>query len=689
MAARTQGGTQVWPQLHSTRSKRRSGKKPVACIAVLMAVCGGTAWAENKPKQLNELTSMPLESLLNMEVQTASKFRQNISEAPSSVSVISANDIKTFGWRTLAEILASLPGMHLTNDRAYTYLGARGIGRVGDYNSRFLLMIDGHRVNDPMYDQAMLGHEFMLDVDLIDRVEYVPGPGSSIYGSNAFFGVINVITKRGKDFNGTQVSVEAGSAGMGKVRASVGQQWEGGAELLLSATRFQRDGKDLFFPEFNTPANNNGIARGLDWERSQSVFAKGSAGPFSLMIGYVERKKGTPTASYEQLFNDPRSRTADTSSFIDVGYRRALAEKTDLTARVYFNRYQYSGDYVGSDNRLDFDRSSAHWWGGEAKVMTTAFEQHKLVTGIEFQNNESIRHRNFSLEPAIESFNLRSNNSRIGLYVQDEWTLRPDLLLSTGVRFDRNSALADKNEINPRLGLIYKITPATTAKLLFGKAYRVPNTYELYYQDMATERTQKANPNLRPERIQSNELVLEHQWFTNNRIRLSAFQNKVKDMMVLVEDPVDGLLVYQNVGRATAKGLEVELQQAWTNGTRLRTSVSWQQAKDDVTGEILANAPKYLAKLNLSTPVFDHLWRAGVEMQYVASRTTVQSTRVGAYTLANLTLSSSKLIKGVDVSASIYNLFNHRYADPAGPEFMQSSLVQDGRSVRVKLSCNF
>ncbi|MBS1187505.1 MAG: TonB-dependent receptor [Burkholderiaceae bacterium] len=663
-------------------------RKPAACVVVLLALCG-SAVAENGARRLDELTAMPLENLLNIEVQSASKFTQNISEAPSSVSVITSHEIKTFGWRTLGEILGSLPGIHLTNDRAYTYLGARGFLRGGDYNPRFLLMIDGQRVNDPLYDQAMMGQEFMLDVDLIDRVEYVPGPGSSIYGSNAFFGVINVITKRGRDFNGGQASLEMGSAGMRKGRASLGQQWDNGAELLLSATSFRKDGRDLYFPEFNSPGNNNGIARGLDWERAQNVFVKGSAGPFTLMMAYNERKKGTPTASYDQAFNDPHSQTFDTSSFVNLGYRTALASKTDLTAQIYYSHYGYRGDYIGSDLSLDYDRSSANWWGGEAKVVNTDIGGHKLVGGIEYQNNASIRHRNFSLNPLIESFNLRASNTRIGIYAQDEWTLRPDLLLSMGGRYDHNTALADMNNINPRLGLIYKLTPATTAKLLYGKAYRVPNTYELNYQDLATEATQKANPNLKPERIQTSELVLEHQWSASNRIRLSAYYNRVRAMMALTTDPVDGLLVYQNIGRATARGVEAELQQAWSDGTRLRTSVSWQRAKDDMTGEILANAPRLLAKMNLSTPFYRNLWRAGLEVQHVASRTTLQNSRVGSYTLANLTLSSSKLIKGVEVSASLYNLLNRRYADPVGPEFLQSALPQDGRSFRVKLTCNF
>lgn len=300
-------------------SKGRPGKRIVICSAFLLLQWSACAWASGHAGDVRDLTSIPLESLLNMEVQSASRFKQNISEAPSAVSVITASDIKIFSWRTLSEILNSLPGIHTTNDRTYTSVGARGFLRAGDYNIRFLLLIDGHRVNDPLYDQAMMGQEFMLDVDLIDRVEYVPGTGSAVYGSNAFFGVINVITKRGRDFKGGQVSVEGGSAGMHRERATIGSQNENGVEWLLSATNYNRDGKNLTFPEF--PGQ---VARGLDYEKVQSVFAKGSAGPFSISLAHAERKKGIPTANYGQDFNDPRSGLVDTMSFLNIGYATSL-----------------------------------------------------------------------------------------------------------------------------------------------------------------------------------------------------------------------------------------------------------------------------------------------------------------------------------------------------------------------------
>jgi len=160
------------------------------------------------------VTDFSIEQLLEIEVDSvfgASKFEQKITEAPSSISIITSSDIKQYGYRTLGEALRSIRGFYVSGDRSYHYLGSRGFSRPGDYNSRYLLLIDGHRINDNIYDTANIGNELALDIDLIDRVEVIRGPGSSLYGNNAFFGVINIITREAENINGLELSGVAGS----------------------------------------------------------------------------------------------------------------------------------------------------------------------------------------------------------------------------------------------------------------------------------------------------------------------------------------------------------------------------------------------------------------------------------------------------------------------------------------------
>src|SRR5205814_525609 len=105
---------------------------------------------------------------------------------------------------------------NITYDRNYTYVGVRGFQRPGDYNSRVLVLVDGHRLNDPIYDEAYVGTEFPIGIELIDRVELIRGPSSSLYGTNAFFAVINVVTKKGTAVKGLQVAGDVGSLQTGR-----------------------------------------------------------------------------------------------------------------------------------------------------------------------------------------------------------------------------------------------------------------------------------------------------------------------------------------------------------------------------------------------------------------------------------------------------------------------------------------
>ncbi|MEJ7808708.1 MAG: TonB-dependent receptor plug domain-containing protein, partial [Telluria sp.] len=215
-------------------------------LAAMLVACGCGASAAPQ-----DLTGLPLEQLLTMDVFSASKFIQKSSQAPALVTVITAADIKSYGWRTLGDIARSVRGLYVGYDRNYSYLGARGFLRPGDYNTRFLLLVDGNRVNDAVYDQAPAGGEFPLDLALVERVEFVPGPGSSIYGSNAFFGVINVVTKKNTALAGTRAALEAGSAGARKASASSSWRSTHGAAFLLAASTHRTNGKDLYYPEFD------------------------------------------------------------------------------------------------------------------------------------------------------------------------------------------------------------------------------------------------------------------------------------------------------------------------------------------------------------------------------------------------------------------------------------------------------
>lgn len=644
-------------------------------IALLMAQPMPAGAEPGEDYASADLTQLPIEQLMDIEVFAASKFPQKTIEAPSAVTILTAADIKSYGYRTLADVLRSVRGMNVSNDRNYSYLGVRGSGRTGDFNSRMLLLVDGYRLNDPIYDQAFIGTEEFLDVDLIERVEIVRGPGSSIYGSNAVLGVINIITRRGSDLDGIEASGELASFGTDKERLSYGKRHENGAELLLSASRYDSRGQDLLFPEYG------GVARNLDGDRYKRFFGKLSYAGFTLTGGYSSRDKAVPTASYGTVFNDPNFLVTDGSAFMDIGYYGDLGQRWDLSAHVFRGRYTYEGIYPYA--ALNKDTAQGNWWGAEAKLVGR-FERHKVVTGVEYQDNYRQDQANFNIgTPPPLNLDDRRSSTRAGIYLQDEITLAEQWMFNAGLRYDHYSTAGDA--VNPRLGLIWSPLDTTAFKLLYGTAFRAPNVYELYY---ALAGSQKANPGLKPEEITTYEFVVEHQLRPNFRLTADAYSNKISDNINQVTDPV-GDLIFMNTGQVDAHGVELEAERLWDGGARLRTSYAWQISREKDTGAELVNSPRHLAKLNYSVPVRDDSLRAGGELQYTGSRKTQAGGTAGGHLLANLTLSSVRVARGLELSASVYNLFDKRYADPGGPEHVQDLIAQDGRSYRLKLSYRF
>ncbi|WP_316903628.1 TonB-dependent receptor plug domain-containing protein [Ralstonia mannitolilytica] len=642
-----------------------------------------------------DLTELPIEQLMQVQVVTgASKYAQASNDAPANVSVITADDIKAHGWRTLADILRSLPGLYTNYDRNYTTLGARGFLRAGDYDTRFLLLIDGFRTNDPIFDQAAVGTDAQLNVDLIERVEYVPGAGSAVYGSNALFGVINLITKRGRDIGGVQVSGFTGSpnAPNGREgRVTWGQRADNGAEWLLSASMNDAPGRDLYFGEFNQPGVSDGVARGMDFDRARRLFAKGGFGEFGLSFGYADRTKGVPTAPYDQSFNDPRSRTVDTRYMLNGTWQHALDDMTDVSARLYWGHYVSQGDYTYNPppagiNRDIFDTA---WYGTELKLVTRRIERHTVAVGAELQRDYRDAMRNFDTVPYVSYLDDHRSNHRMGLYLQDQFAFHSDWLLDSGLRYDHTSFAP--GIFSPRVGLIWHATPSTTVKAIYGMAYRAPNDYELHYQTSAPGGEQ-LNSQLSAERIRTYEAVLEQRVAAGGKATVSVFQNNVSNLISQSEDPDTGLLFFSNVARVRTRGVELGYEQHWPGGARLRTSYSFQHSEDLDTGQTLTNSPRHMLKLNATVPVWREGWRAGVEAQYISSRLTTSGAplgRVGGYWIANLTVAAARLLPNLEMSASLYNVFGRRYADPAGPELVQPSIRQDGRSLGVKFTYTF
>ena len=652
---------------------------------------------ENTANKDSDITEISIEQLLNIEVFTSSRFPQKSSEAPSRVSVIDSGAIQTYGYKTLRDILNSIPGLYTTNDRNYSYLGARGFGIPSDYNTRFLLLLDGKRVNDNVYDSFGIDYDNIVNVDLIQRVEYSSGPGSAVYGANAFFGVINVITKNGSDIDGVQVSVDYGSEDSRRARVTAGNTFDNGIDAMISASTYRSDGDDLYFAEFDDPETNNGIAEGLDDHEAQDLFIKLRYQDWGFSVAYNDRKKGIPTASFEQEFNTKPSETTDTVALTTLTYEPVIDNDSQIFTSLTYGRYDYDGDYIydyeePSNPNLTINRDvvKGDWWNAEARYQTTHFDKQKITIGAEYQDNSKQDQKNFDTDPFESYLDDSRTSDSLGLYIQDEIRISEQFILNAGIRYDKNtfdSGVGNKakNHDNPRVALIYFARPETTFKLIYGTAYRNPNAYELYY---GIALGYLLAPDLDPEEIETYEIDLEHYFNSNFKLTTSIYYNETTDLIGLNSD-LDGNIFFDNIDRVTAKGADIEAEYINNSDLRLRTSYSYVDTEDDNTGEPLPNSAKDIAKLNLSLPIFYETADAGIELQYISDRTTPSGGTTNSYTITNLTISSQQIYKRLILSASIYNLFDREYADPASVEHVQNSITQDGRTFRIKASYTF
>jgi len=619
-------------------------------------------------------------------VYSAAKYEQKIHEAPASVTIVTAEQIRKYGYRTFAQVLQSVPGLFATSDRNYDYLGIRGFSRPGDYNSRVLLLIDGHRLNDAVYDQAPIGTDSPIDVDLIERVELVRGPSSSLYGTNAFFGVINVITKRGRDIKGAEGSWENSSYTSNKGRLTYGNKLSNGLEFIMSGSYLYSVGQqNLFYREFNTPDQNNGIAHRMDQDTFHNFLAKASYGDFTLQGGYVGRKKRVPTASFETMFNNGRDASVDNRGYLDLKYLHEFANQLTVKGRLYYDRYYYRGDFLIDypPVTLNQDFLTTEQVGGELTLVRRLFEKHKVTLGTEFRSQFRINQSNKDAEPPATYLDDKRKSDIWAVYLQDEFAIMDNLILNAGFRHDHYSTVGGTT--NPRVGLIYTWRD-TTAKLLYGRSFRAPNPFEQFY---AFAGFNKANPDLKPETIDTYELVLEQYIGHHIRGSASGYYYEIDRLISQVLDPSDGLLVYQNGNKINAKGLELTLEGKWPSGWDGRLSYALQEARDNASDRLLTNSPQHLVKGNLIIPLFNDKVFAGLETRYMSSRLTLSGNRAQNVFLTNATLFTQHLLPGWEFSAQVNNLFDHRYGDPGSGEHLQDTILQDGRTYWLKLKYRF
>ena len=611
----------------------------------------------------------------------ASKHEQKTIDAPSSISIVTAKEIKTHGYRNLSDILRAVRGFYVTYDRRYEYLGVRGFGRPGDRNSRVLLLVDGHRLNDNIFDGAAIGNDFPFDVELIDRVEIIRGPSSAVYGTGAFLAVINVVLKRGRHIDGGEISADVSDNGARRYRGTWGEKRDNGWEYSLSLSSCDNDGEDLFFPEFNAET------RDTDFEDYKNFMARVSNRSYTLFAAQSSRTKGVPGAPGNANFDDPRSQTEDEHTVISLGFERPMAKNGDLFVRFSFNRHDRKAVSVFDDppfgTRLNYSNSLGEWITGEVRYSQRDGKKRRFTIGTDFRENSAQEQDAWNAPPYELLLTDISDESLWGLYYLEEWELGNNLALNLGMRYDRYYSSEDA--MTPRLALIKDLPNRASLRFVYGEAFRAPSAFERYYHDGPT--TQKSNPNLEAEEIETYELIYDKFIGDDKRFSASLYRFDAKDLISQRLD-LDGLLLYDNIDEANATGFEFEFETRFRCGIESQLNYAIQRAEDGTTGMRLANSPRHLGSLLLAYE-FANKARIGLEVLGISSRHSTDGTKIGGQGLTNITFTKKVASNPLELSLSVYNIFDKEHEHPVSSDFRRTAMGQDGRTIRLKATIRF
>jgi iron complex outermembrane receptor protein len=627
------------------------GAAPGFVVALLVVATLGTAGGRADAAE-NDPTSLSLEHLGALQVSGVSRAQERLLDAPAPVSVLTADDIRSAGYRTLAELLNGARGMFTSTDRTYDFIGVRGFAPVGDYNTRVLLLIDGYRANDNVYDSASIGSEALIDLDLVERVELIRGPSSSVYGANAFFGVINVITRSAS-------SVASGAAlGAGSERTRSGSATLAGrlgdaGHFYVRATRERSDGGAIEFREAANVLPNAGRADGVNGEEVTRVSARGVFGRWRLTVGHVERNKESGYGLYGSDFVDPDAYSLDRHTYFDGRYERALGDATDWAARVFAARYVYRDRFVYSGDAWT-GSTEGRWFGTEQLLTHRLSSAHRVIAGLEAQ-------RDARLDQALAADSLgtllddRRTGSRFGVFVQDDVSWSTRWASSLGVRYDDYRG---GHRVSPRGAVIFRPTSDSSLKLVGGSAFRAPNSYERYY---AQPGEFSANPALRAESIRTIDLAYEASLGEATRVGLGAFRFRASDLVTQSFNSV-GEAQFINLASASAYGFDGEIEHSFSGRLRVRGVLSTQRTVD-AAGVRLENSPRYVARAGATWQIVPAGWNLGAEVVRVGERRS-SSASAPAYSQLNLALTSPLRRSGLSGSVSVRNALDRRIEDP-------------------------
>ncbi len=621
------------------------------------------------------------------KVTAASKQLLSVDQAPASITVITREEIQAFGYQTLPEALRAVRGLFFTDDRIYTYVGIRGFAPPGDLNTRILILWDGHPVNDTWAGQGFSARDLDADLSEVERIEVVRGPASLLFGTGAFFGVINVVPRNRIAERNVEGVLGAGGVGgvKGRVTGSLGNDEMSG---LLSAAGYTATGAEL------TDLGTAGVVRNLDDERSIGATGRFKYKGLSLNAKWNQRKKQIPTAPLGSSVGVPGTEYTDARGFTELKFEHEFFSRLTLTARASYDASRYRGYYAvldenGVRSRTN-DTGGGDWLSAEVRGGLFLFEGNRLTLGVEGQAQFAYQ------QPAGFAAQDRKNRFFFSGTLLDEWQLWNNrLFLQAGVRVDKYNDLAEF-ALSPRGAVVARLYESGITKLVAGRAFRAPTIYELYFNDGPF--TQAAPPagTLTPEYITTFELEHSHNFTPELRVSAGGYFNLIDRLVVLEDEGVDPprcqggtqCVVYSNATRQlTALGAEAQIR--WQPGRF--TLVEGTYSFVTLGGPGIADAPAYpnhLGSARAMIPLREGLVRLSGQATYQSGRFDRTSGSSSGETL-QLDFGLSGDYGPVRYFAGVRNLLDQRPLLPVQSEASATLVPQYGRTFWLELSAGY
>jgi len=534
---------------------RQSSVYVWVAVGLLGALSGRTAAAQDVSD---------LEGLLSEQiVSTASKHSEGASSAPALSTNLTAEDLRMYGIRTLAEAMDFLGIAVASSDNSSGgEVGARGVLLTGDRGSHFLLLVDGQVLNDPLRGGTTFGPGAGIPIELVDHIEIIVGPGSVLYGSNAMFGIVNVVTKRAKNYSGVHVISESALPTSIRVGAGAGAEFKlfgAPTEITTQLEYFKQAGPDLFFAAENTgvdrftgqPGRNSrsGAADGIWGGRraTHSSYADSPSGILRIVRGNTELHlqgayylHASPAGTGN--FDDRDSAERETRAIASLKHRIVVSTLLELSARAYGSYYSMRNDFIASRGELcpfgnancDFrSAGTAHWLGLELQSSWDWFRDGHFSTIL----GADARQRGVSTTTdAFDTASGRSfyraapglarSDATLAAYAEQRFLPTESVVINGGARVDSDSRFGAV--VTPRLATSWKAWEGGTLKASYAGAFRAPSWDEANNE---TSRRILAD-GLRPEKVQSVEVSV-NQRVRTHRLIIGGFYSKWTDLVEL------------------------------------------------------------------------------------------------------------------------------------------------------------